>query len=56
MKTIWFYRYKNVDEKGWTLRIGRFFSLSKFGKEKYIKSNGGKKYALTFFSKMQISF
>lgn len=56
MKIIWFYRYPKVDENGWTLRVGRFFSLSKFGKEKYIKSNGGKKYSLTLFSKKQFNF
>lgn len=56
MKTFWFYRYKKVDEKGWTLLISKFFCLSKFGEEKYIKANGGKKYSLTLFSKMLFRF
>ena len=55
LPTIWFYRYKRVDENGWTLRIGKFFWLSKFGKEKYIKTNNGKKYSLTIMGKL-ISF
>jgi hypothetical protein len=40
----------NVDPKGWFFSC-RFFSLSKFDNEKYVKKNEGKRWALVFRGK-----
>jgi hypothetical protein len=53
---IYFIRYR-ADKGGWTLIIGlKFFYMSKFGTEKYIKQNDNKRYYVTFFRKKSFTF
>ena len=47
---MFFYRFVDVDPKGWTFSC-RFFMLSKFHAEKYLKKNEGKRWALVFRGK-----
>lgn len=40
-----------VDPKGWTFSCW-FFTLCRFSLEKYVKTNGGKKWAFVFKGKL----